>query len=223
MDKAGLKSTDIVPNLQNFYERTVKESQSDIYHQRIMLAARISNLTPEEFKNIHLQDWYVDYWRITERCLSAPKLSEQDKQIIQNALNISKIETDPIKRQYLSLILLPFGVLRESQQLMDQKLWSPKLKADFDTLVKWNQLTTIKPDLVSQAMIRRNNIIQNILRDKYSDLIKQYSQPIVNNKTCPKVEPKDYQIYFCWLQGKDNLPPLIQCCYQKKRVSETRP
>ena len=53
----------------------------------------------------------------------------------------------------------------------------------------------------------------SVSEKKYSALIQKYSQAVIDEKTCPRVRQEDYQIYFCWLQGKENLPPIIRCCY----------
>ena len=62
--------------------------------------------------------------------------------------------------------------------------------------------------------------IFHFLQEKYSDLIKKYSQAVIDEKNCPPV--KDYQIYFCWLQGEENLPPIVRCCYNSLKQNAGR-
>lgn len=154
-----------------------------------------------------------EYQRVT-------KFAEEEKNISRQILEQAKRETNPFRRQYFALLLIVFGELQEAQRLMDYSLWSQQLRQDFDTFAKWLRVanTPLIPQL--REAIARNEQIFYSMQEKYSALIKKYSQAVINEKTCPPV--KDYQIYFCWLQGEENLPPIVRCCYNSLKQNAGR-
>lgn len=131
-------------------------------------------------------------------------------------------ETNPARRQYLALLLIVFGKLQEAQPLIDLNLWPFQLRQDFDAFTKWTRIVNNPLTPRVRASIARNEQISAFLQNKYSALIKKYAKAVINDKTCPRVRPKDYQIYFCWLQGEANLPPLVRCCYNSLRQNAGR-
>ena len=112
--------------------------------------------------------------------------------------------------------------MQEAQKFLKPETWTPQLKADFVTFANWNELVNNPLSPKARATIARNEKISAFLQDKYSALINKYAPAVINDKTCPKVVPKDYQIYFCWLQGEENLPPLIRCCYNSLKQNAGR-
>ena len=104
-----------------------------------------------------------------------------------------------------------FGELKTAQQFVEVKLLPPQLLDDFSVFLKWIKIINNPLTPRAQAMIARNDQLTLFLQEKYSALIKKHSQAVINEETCPPVQ--EYQIYFCWLQGEENLPPLVRCCY----------
>ena len=102
---------------------------------------------------------------------------------------------------------------------MNKDLWSEDLREDFATYSSWNRILTGAPNPVEQAMIKRNKVINDFLRKKYADLIEKYSTMTFDEKTCPKIAPEDYKIFYCWLQGEESLPPLARCCYNSWKMN----
>lgn len=118
-----------------------------------------------------------------------------------------------MRRQYFALLLILFDELQTARNLFDQNSWSPQLKKDFATFMNWNDLAYNPLSPQVRAKISRNDQILAFLKEKYFELIQKHSHAVINEKNCPRVRPEDYQIYFCWLQGEKNLPPIIRCCY----------
>lgn len=208
----------IIPDVQFFAEEILRESNLDLNRQRLIMAKRLFYFPPEKFSEIHLEEWYGTFWQLTNISQQIKNLSEQEENICRQAISDGQRENNPARRQIFALLLLMFGKLDESQKLADQKLWSKKLNWDLETFARWNQLS-IGLSLVERARIRQASKIKTFLREKFDYLVKKHQNPVVNNKTCPKVSPKDFQIYFCWLQGEENLPPLIRCCYNSLKMN----
>ena len=116
-----------------------------------------------------------------------------------------------MRRQYIALALLLFGKVKEFDALVNKNLWSKNLREDYDTFSKFDELIKFSSKLSTRAYIRRNMQIKYFLQNKYSNLIKKYSTANLDN--CPKISQQDYKIWYCWLQGEENLPPVVQCCY----------
>ena len=177
------------------------------------MAENFSILPPEAMPQLHTVDLYQDFWKLAGEAQRTTKFADDEKNISRRLLGQTKHEQNPIRRQYLALALIPLGELQTAQKLFDQNFWSPQLKADFATFMNWQNVAYNPITPQTRAKIARNEQILVFLQKKYSALIQKYSQAVIDEKTCPRVQPKDYQIYFCWLQGKENLPPIIRCCY----------
>lgn len=177
------------------------------------MAENFSRLQPEAMPQLHTVDLYQDFWKLAGEAQRTTKFADDEKNIARRLLEQTKHEQNPIRRQYLALALIPLGELQTAQKLFDQNFWSPQLKADFATFEKWQNIAYNPITPQTRAKIARNEQILAFLQKKYSALIQKYSQAVIDEKNCPRVQPKDYQIYFCWLQGKENLPPIIRCCY----------
>ncbi len=136
--------------------------------------------------------------------MNVKNLSPDEENLCNNMPSALGAESDPIRRQFLVLILILYGKFDDVKNFIDLEYWTKRLKDDFVTFEKWRSLTTSGPDLSERANIRRT---------KYSDLIKKYSGAVIDSKTCPKVAPKDFQIYYCWLQGEEYLTPVARVCY----------
>lgn len=177
------------------------------------MAEIFSNLPPEALRQIYLTDFYTDFWKLAGEAQRRTKFAEEEKNISRQVLERARQESNPVRRQFFALLLIIFGELQEAQRLIDQNLWSQQLRQDFDAFAKWQRLTDnpLLPQV--RAKIARNEQILAFLQEKYSALIKKYANAVINEESCPRVSPKKYQIYFCWLQGEANLPPIVRCCY----------
>lgn len=188
-----------------------QDADFDLFCRRVQTAEIFSSLPPDAMKTLHLTDLYQEFWKLAGDAHRTTKFAEQEKIIAQQLLNQLKSEQNPARRQYLALALIIFDKLQEAQKFIEQSLLSPQLKADFTTFSKWHDLAynPVSPQI--RAKIARNEQISAFLQQKFSALIQKYSQATLDG--CPRVKQKDYQIYFCWLQGEANLPPIIRCCY----------
>lgn len=212
----------LIPDVQSFAQEIQNELRQDLPTQRIKIAERLMNLPPEKFSELHLQDWYNVYWKILNlfQYINAP--NEQTENICNQIKTFTERESNFERRQCFALAFLLFGKTQEFQALADQKIWSKNLREDFATYDHWNKLANIGLSLVERSRIRRDRQIEDFLTKKYWYLIEKYQKFVVNDKNCPKVSPKNYQIYFCWLQGEENLPPLIRCCYNSLKMNAGR-
>ena len=179
-----------------------------------------SSLPPDALNHLYLADFYADFWKLAGDAHRTTKFAEQEKIIAQQLLNQLKSEQNPARRQYLALALIIFDKLQEAQNFIEQSLWPPQLKADFATFSKWHDLAynPVSPQI--RAKIARNEQISAFLQQKFSALIQKYSQATLDG--CPRVKQKDYQIYFCWLQGEAHLPPIVRCCYNSLKQNAGR-
>ena len=203
----------IIPDVEFFENEIALELQADFTTQRLKTAERLIDFPPEKMAELHLQDWYSSYWKLLNLLQFVENSKDQAKGISAQIKPLINQEINPVRRQYFALAFLLLGDSKEFRNLSDQNLWSKNLREDFGTFSNYDKLISLGTNLNVRAHVRRNQQIKKFLQDKYSDLVKKYSNSVINDKNCPKVEPKDYRIYFCWLQGKENLPPLIQCCY----------
>lgn len=207
----------LIPDLEVFAQQVAGELRQDLPTQRLKVAEKLLNFSPDKMSELHLQEWYGQFWKILD---VSPYVKEPPEARDKPAAQISGLlqrEFNPTRRQYLALSLLLFGKVREFQSLADKKLWSPNLRDDFDNYLRFNQLISLSSNLKVRACVRRNKQIAEFLTQKYADLIKKHSNDTLDN--CPKVSPKNYQIYFCWLQGEDNLPPIVRCCYNSLKMN----
>ena len=207
-------------NLQRMLAAGRRDADFDLFCRRVQMAEILANLPPEALRQLHLTDFYSELWKLAGDAQRVSKFAEEEKNISQQILEQAQRETNSVRRQYLALVLIVFGKLQEAQRLIDPHLWPFQLKQDFEAFVKWNRLTNSPFPPQARAAIARNEQIQAFLHEKYSALIKKYAKAVINEETCPHV--KDYQIYFCWLQGEANLPPIVRCCYNSFKQNAGR-
>ncbi len=208
--------------LENLVMTARKDSDFDLFCRRFQMAETLLGLSPKAMSRIAFTDFYTDYWKLAGEYQRVTKFAEEEKNISQQLLAQVQQENNPIRKQYLALSLILFGELQVSQQLLNQNFWPEQLKADFEVFVKWNQITNMYLSPQQREAFTRTEQITEFLQEKYSALIKKYSQAVINEKTCPRVSPKKYQIYFCWLQGEENLPPIVRCCYNSLKQNAGR-
>ena len=201
----------LIPDVDFFAQEISTELQADFQTQRLKTVERLINFPPEKISELHLQDWYGVYWRILNLSQYIGEPPAQTENICTQIIQILSRENNPARRQLFALALLLLGKVQEFNAVADKNFWSENLREDLENFSKFQKLTSLATNLKVRANVRRNLQIKNFLLNKYDYLIKKYSTATLAN--CPKVPPKDYQIYFCWLQGKENLPPVVQCCY----------
>lgn len=201
----------LVPSAQDFYEKLIREQALNFEGRRSAMAVRILNTPPHEFAEVHLAEWYKEFWKLAGVTAQIAKLSEDAEKSCAEILN--KLSNDPIKRQLQILVLVLFGKLQEAENLSDKKFWSKNLREDFNVFKGWCQLISAVPTLEGRARIAHDRATQNFLMEKYSHLIERHKGAAITNKDCPRVLPKDYKIFYCWLQGEENLSVLARCCY----------
>ena len=209
-------------NLESLLSIGRKDSDFDLFCRRFQMAERFLNLPPEAMVNITFADWYADFWKLAGETHRESKFSADEKNLSRQILEQARQENNPVRRQYLALILILFGDFQAAQQFIDQRFCSPQLMKDLITFANWNALANNSLTLEAQAKISRNDQILAFLQEKYSALIQKYSRAVINDKTCPRVRPKDYKIFFCWFQGEENLPPLVRCCYNSLKQNAGR-
>ena len=200
-----------VNNLQALILAGRKDSDFDLFWRRVQMAEMISRLPLDAMKTIYLTDFYTDFWRLAGEAYRRTKFAQEEKNISRQILEQARAEKNPVRRQYFALALIVFGEFAEAQRLIDLNLCPFQLRQDLETFAKWTQILSTNLPPQARAAIARNEQIFDFLQEKYSALIKKYSRAVINAETCPPV--KDYQIYFCWLQGEENLPPIVRCCY----------
>lgn len=199
-----------------------RDADFDLFCRRVQMAEILSSLPPEALKQLYLADFYSELWKLAGDAHRVTKFVEEEKNISQQILEQAQRESNPARRQYLALLLIVFDKLQEAQRLIDQNLLPQQLQQDFDAFAKWTRIVNNPLSPQARAAIARNEQISAFLQNKYAALIKKYSRAVINDKTCPRVHPEDYQIYFCWLQGEANLPPIIRCCYNALRQNAGR-
>ena len=209
-----------VNNLQAIISTGRKDADFDLFYRKVQMAEFFSTLPPEAMKQIYLADFYAEFWKLAGEAHRVTKFAEEEKNFSQQILERARQEINPVRRQYFVLALLLFGKFQEARQLANYNLWPFQLRQDFDAFAKWTQIVNNPLSPQARAAIARNEQISAFLQEKYSALIKKYSQAVIDEKNCPRV--KDYQIYFCWLQGEENLPPIIRCCYNSLKQNAGR-
>ena len=214
-----------IQSLENLLNISRKDQEFDLFYQRFIIAERLINFQIENFSNITMEDWYPDYWKVAGKCKEITKFAIQEHSIMRQIIELTKQEKQPIRMQCLALSLILFNKIELSKVLIDKKIWSEKLQEDFEIFEKWNKLSVgTNPEVIEfRKQMNSEQTLQKkaMLKNKYSHLIEKYAQFVVNDRTCPKVAAKDYKIFFCWFQGKDKLPPVVQCCYNSL-VENTR-
>jgi len=209
-----------VNNLQAIISAGRKDADFDLFFRKVQMAEFLSTLPPEAMKTFYLADFYAEFWKLVGEAHRVTKFAEEEKNFSQQILERAHKENNPVRRQYFLLALLMFGKFQEVRRLANYNLWSFQLRQDFDAFINWRRVTDEFPPSQIRAVIARNQQIFDFLQEKYSALIKKYSQAVIDEKNCPPV--KDYQIYFCWLQGEENLPPIVRCCYNSLKQNAGR-
>ena len=204
----------IIPDIAFFGQEIIKENEADFSEQCTKITDRLINFPPEKISELHLQDWYTEYWKLAYifQYLNAPP--EQVENMCAQIKQFADAYKNPIQQQYFALAFLLFGDTENFQACANQNLWSKNLREDFEKFNSFNKLTSLSANLQTRANVRRNLYIKNFLQEKYSALIKKYSAVSIKNTNCPKVAPKDFKIWYCWFQGEENLIPLARVCYE---------
>lgn len=202
----------IVPDAKDFFEEIKTELSMDFAKQRAAMLKRILNAPPERFYEVHLEEWYNHFWKLAGITAQINRLSDVEEEFCAKLFAEGKT-VDNLRRQYYALGLILFGKLDEAKNLSDIKLWSRHLRENFSTFESWRKIIIGGPDISGRAKISHDRAMKKFLTEKYSYVIERHAKTVINNKTCPKVAPKDYQIFYGWLQGKENLPILARCCY----------
>ena len=214
------KSERQIRRLQKFITVGRKEADFDLFCRRVQVAEKFSRLSPNALNHLYLADFYTDFWKLAGDAHRTTKFDKQEKNIAQQLLDRLKSEKNPARRQYFALALIVFDKLQEVQKFIDQSLWPPQLKTDFATFTEWHNITHNPLSPKTRTEILKNEKIFTFLKQKYSALIEKFSQATLDD--CPRVEQDDYQIYFCWFQGEENLPPIVRCCYNSLKQNAGR-
>lgn len=206
----------IIPDVDFFGQEIFNELQESFTAQRIRAAERLINFSPEKISELHLQDWYGHFWKLVTFLNYVDEPPENVENAAQQVFRLAQNESNPVRVQYFALALLLFGKFKEFDALKDEKIWSENLREDYGAYFHLSKLTSLSANFHMRAHVRRNQQIKNFLYEKYSYVVQKYSAATL--KDCPKVAQKDYKIWYCWLQGKENLPPLLQCCYNSLKM-----
>ncbi len=209
----------IVPDVEFFAQEILSESQLDLPTQRLKLVERLMNFPVDKISEVPFEEWYRNYWKFVSFAPHIVDSPEKVESVCQQILNFTKRINNPLKDQFAALALLLFGKIPEAQALIKPALLSNKLREDLSTFLNFHRLMNVSNDLNHRAGIARNQFIKRFLENKYTRLIKKYQQFEVNDKTCPPVAQEDYKIYYCWLQGEENLIPLARCCYDSLKMN----
>ena len=201
-----------VPSAEDFFNSIKAETSLDFVKQRAAMIKRILNTPPQIISEVHLEEWYNQFWKLSGITAQINQLSGEEEKLCANLLAEGR-EVDNFKKQFYALTLILYGKIAEADTLIDKRHWSKKLREDYVTFLSWRKILVEGPDLSGRARISHDRAVKNFLTEKYFHIIERHANSVINNKTCPKVAPKDYQIYYCWLQGEENLPPLARCCY----------
>ena len=209
-------------NLQIMITAGRRDADFDLFYRRFQMTEIFASLPAESLKTIYLKDFYTDFWKLAGEAHRVTKFAEEERDIAQQIFTALQREKNSVRRQYLALLLILFGEIEQVQSFFEQNLWPLQLKQDFATFSKWHQLANNSLSPQTRAKIEHNEQIFDFLQEKYSALIKKYSQAVFNEKTCSQVKPEDYHIYFCWLQGEENFPPIVRCCYNSLKQNAGR-
>ena len=214
----------LIPDVQSFAQEIQNELRQDLPTQRIKIAERLMNLPPEKFSELHLQDWYNVYWKFLDIFQyidifspPPPPIHSQTFDLTENVCNkimqFAEQEYDPVRLQYFALALLLMGKRDEFQTLKNEELWPPKLREDFELYSKFDKLINKGPSLKTRISVRRKQMIKDFIKKKYSRLSEKYLNFVINSENCPRIDKKDYKIWYLWLQGKNEMPPTVKVAY----------
>lgn len=95
---------------------------------------------------------------------------------------------------------LEFGGWRLVLQYIRMGVWATCVKAVVLCVVRRQSLKRAYADIVAR--------VENILTDKYFNAADCSSAPVV----CNEDDRQRQILWFCWLQGLDNAPPLVREC-----------
>ena len=206
----------IVPDVQDFFDEIKAELSLDFSKQRIAMIKRMFNTPKKFFPEAYLEEWYGQLWKLAGITAQINHLTEDDEKFCATLI-ADAVRVDANEKQFYALALILFGKIKESDTLIDTKFWSKKLRDDYATFLHWRQIICGDPNLQGRARIAHARAVKDFLMKKYDYVIERHAQSVINNKTCPKVASKDYQIFYGWLQGEENLPILARCCYNSLR------
>ena len=179
------------------------DSDFDLMYRRFVAADRLSRLTVEQFNAFPSQPWYREYWRLVGECRRETKYADAEKNLRDQTLEMLRRENDQSKRQLFAAILLLFGDIERALPIIDRQLWASKFREDFATFMK----------------LERTRQVKEFLRTRYASLIERFSKTDWDSMKFEKVAPKDYKIFYCWLQGREEMPPLVRCCFNSVRMN----
>ena len=208
----------IIPDVQEFLDEIKTELSLDFTKQRAAMLKRILSTPPERFHEVHLEEWYNQFWKLAGITAQINQLADVEEEFCKK-LFAEGTAVDNVRRQYYALSLILLGKLDDAKTLADTKLWSKYLRDNFATFESWRQIIIGGLDPLRRARLARDRAIKKFLTEKYSYVIERHAKTVINNKNCPKVAPKDYQIFYGWLQGEENLPLLARCCYNSLKMN----
>ena len=208
----------IIPDVQEFLDEIKTELSLDFTKQRAAMLKRILSTPPERFHEVHLEEWYNQFWKLAGITAQINQLADVEEEFCKK-LFAEGTAVDNVRRQYYALSLILLGKLDDAKVLADTKLWSKYLRDNFATFESWRQIIIGGLDPLRRARLARDRAIKKFLTEKYSYVIERHAKTVINNKNCPKVAPKDYQIFYGWLQGEENLPLLARCCYNSLKMN----
>ena len=208
----------IIPDVQEFLDEIKTELSLDFTKQRAAMLKRILSTPPERFHEVHLEEWYNQFWNLAGITAQINQLADVEEEFCKK-LFAEGTAVDNVRRQYYALSLILLGKLDEAKVLADTKIWSKYLRDNFATFESWRQIIIGGLDPLRRARLARDRAIKKFLTEKYSYVIERHAKTVINNKNCPKVAPKDYQIFYGWLQGEENLPLLARCCYNSLKMN----
>lgn len=208
----------IIPDVQEFLDEIKTELSLDFTKQRAAMLKRILSTPPERFHEVHLEEWYNQFWKLAGITAQINQLADVEEEFCKKLFAEGKT-VDNVRRQYYALSLILLGKLDDAKILADTKLWSKYLRDNFATFESWRQIIIGGLDPLRRARLARDRAIKKFLTEKYSSVIERHAKTVINNKNCPKVAPKYYQIFYGWLQGEENLPLLARCCYNSLKMN----
>ena len=149
----------IVPDVQDYFDSLRAETSLDFVRQRVAMLNRILNAPPQVISEVHLEEWYNQFWRLAGITAQINKLSEQEEKICEQVLNEGQ-RVDNLKRQFFALALILYGKISDAESLIDNNLWSKKLREDYTTFLNWRKILIDAPDLPGRARISHDRAAQ---------------------------------------------------------------
>ena len=146
-----------IPDLTTVAVKIAREYMQDLREQRIMLAKRLMNLPEEVLAEIHLREWYHNYWYLADK-FRRGRLPEEERELCKKIIAEAP-SLDTVHKQYAALALILFEKETEAWALADKNLWPKKLREDMETFMRWNKLGNFDLELKVSAAIVRNRQI----------------------------------------------------------------